>query len=142
MQLVSKPSQIGKFRRSIIDILEDFSKPIPARFLKKKPVFSRRNGRLVKSGEVDYIPWSTYIRLLEFYAPGYNWEIRVQYLGDRTVIEGKLTIKAEEGDFIREATGQEENEVDSFGDPVSNAESSALRRCCAKFGLGLSLWEK
>jgi hypothetical protein len=142
MQLVSKPSQIGKFRRSIIDILEDFSKPIPARFLKKKPVFSRRNGRLVKSGEVDYISWSTYIRLLEFYAPGYNWEIRVQYLGDRTVIEGKLTIKAEEGDFIREATGQEENEVDSFGDPVSNAESSALRRCCAKFGLGLSLWEK
>jgi hypothetical protein len=142
MQLVSKPSQIGKFRRSIIDILEDFSKPIPVRFIKKKPVFSRRNGQLIKSGGVDYIPWSTYIRLLEYYAPGYNWEIRVQYLGDRTVIEGKLTIKAEEGDFIREATGQEENEVDSFGDPVSNAESSALRRCCAKFGLGLNLWEK
>jgi hypothetical protein len=34
MQTIEKPSQIGKFRRSIIDILEDFSKPIPARFLK------------------------------------------------------------------------------------------------------------
>jgi hypothetical protein len=88
-----------------------------------------RVGVILISGRYNYIPWSTYIRLLEYYAPGYNWEIRVQYLGDRTVIEGKLTIKAEEGDFIREATGQEESDVDGYGDPVSNAESSALRRC-------------
>lgn len=85
---------------------------------------------------------STYIRLLEYYAPGYDWEVRVQYLGERTVVEGKLTIKAAEGEFIREATGQEDSEVDGYGDPVSNAEASALRRACAKFGLGLHLWDK
>ncbi len=84
----------------------------------------------------------TYIRLLEMYAPGYDWQVRVQYLGERTVVEGRLTIRAAEGDFTREATGQEETDVDGYGDPVSNAEASALRRCCAKFGLSLSLWEK
>jgi hypothetical protein len=130
------------FRRAILEILEDFAKPIPDRFIKKKTVFKRVNGKLNKTGEVDYIPWATYIRLLEYYAPGFSWEIRVQYLGDRTVVEGKLTIRAFEGDFVREATGQEDNSTDSFGDPCSNAEASALRRACAKYGLGLSLWEK
>ncbi|WP_228016134.1 hypothetical protein [Synechocystis salina] len=28
------------------------------------------------------------------------------------------------------------------GDPSSNAEAMALRRCCAKFGLGRDLWRK
>ena len=42
------------------------------------------------------------------YAPGYDWQVRVQYLGERTVVEGRLTIRAAEGDFTREATGQEE----------------------------------
>jgi hypothetical protein len=60
----------------------------------------------------------------------------------RTVIEGRLTLRAAEGNFVREATGTEDNEIDSWGDPSSNAEAMALRRCCAKFGLGLHLWEK
>jgi hypothetical protein len=54
------------FRRPILDILEDLAKPIPARFIKKKPVFSRQNGKLVKTGEVDYVSWSIYIKLLDF----------------------------------------------------------------------------
>lgn len=136
-----KPQQ-KEFRRPILEILEDFSKPIPPRFIKKKPVFKRINGKLTKAGEVDYVPWATYIRLLDYYAPGFDWEVRVQYLGDRTVIEGKLTIKAAEGDFVREATGQEESDVDGYGDSTSNAEASALRRACAKLGLGLHLWEE
>ena len=129
MEVVKKvENKIGTFRRPILEILQDFAKPIPSRFIRKKPVFSRKNGQLVKTGEVGYVSWFTYIRLLEYYAPGYDWEIRVQYLGERTVVEGKLTIKAAEGEFIREATGQEDSEVDGYGDPVSNAEASALRR--------------
>ncbi len=53
---------------------------------------------------------------------------------------GKLTIKAAEGDFTRSATGNEDSEVDSWGDPYSNAEAMCFRRCVAKFGLGLGLW--
>jgi hypothetical protein len=90
---------------------------------------------------VAYLTWSTYIKLLEYYAPGFSWEIRTQYLGDQTVVEGRLTIRAEERDFVREATGYEESAVDNYGNPANNAEASALRRCCAKFGLGLHLWE-
>jgi hypothetical protein len=57
-------------------------------------------------------------------------------------VEGRLTIHAAKGNFTREATGQELTECDGYGDPTSNAEAMALRRCCAKFGLGLHLWEK
>jgi hypothetical protein len=63
-------------------------------------------------------------------------------MGDRTVIEGSLTIHGSDGSLTREATGNEGSDVDGYGDPSSNAEAMALRRCCAKFGLGLSLWEK
>ncbi len=131
-----------KFRRSIADILADFSQPIPARFIGKKPVFSRQNGNLNKTGEVDYMSWSNYIKLLDYFAPGFDWEIRT-HLNDTTiVVEGKLTIKAEEGDFVREATGYEEIGHDGYGNAVNNAEASALRRCCAKFQLGLQFWQK
>lgn len=136
--LNDKHITVKQFRRPISEILEDFAKPIPGRLLKRKPTYSK--GR--KTGEVDYVPWWTMIRLLEFYAPGFDWQVRSHFMGDRTVVEGKLTIRAAEGDFIREATGQEESEVDGYGDPTSNAEAMALRRCCAKFGLGLHLWEK
>ncbi len=53
-----------------------------------------------------------------------------------------MTIKAKEGDFIREATGYEEIGNDGYGNAVNNAEASALRRCCAKFQLGLEFWHK
>ncbi|MGK7951554.1 MAG: hypothetical protein AB4368_22900 [Xenococcaceae cyanobacterium] len=132
-----------KFRRSIADILADFSKPIPARLVSKKPVFSRQNGKLTKTGEVNYVSWSNYIKLLDYFAPGFDWEIRTHYLHNQiVVVEGRLTIKAEEGDFIREATGYEEIGNDGYGNAVNNAEASALRRCCAKFQLGLQFWHK
>ncbi|MDJ0719957.1 MAG: hypothetical protein QNJ54_38030 [Prochloraceae cyanobacterium] len=137
-----KEFKVKEYRRSIVDILRDFNEPIPERFISKKPIFKRLNGKLEKVGEVDYVAWATYIRLLEYYAPGFEWSIRTQYMGDRTVIEGRLTIHAAEGNYSREATGQEDSNVSGYGDPVSNSESSALRRCCAKFGLGLHLWEK
>ncbi len=38
--------------------------------------------------------------------------------------------------------GNENSDLDSWGDPYSNAEAQGFRRCCARFGLGLHLWEK
>ncbi len=132
-----------KFRRSIAEILADFSKPIPVRLVSKKPVFSRQNGKLTKTGEVNYVSWSNYIKLLDYFAPGFDWEIRTHYLHNQiVVVEGRLTIKAEEKDFICEATGYEEIGNDGYGNAVNNAEASALRRCCAKFQLGLQFWLK
>jgi hypothetical protein len=129
------------YRRPILEILADLQKLIPKRFIKSKTL---------KGQCIDFVSWYSYIRLLEFYAPGFSWQVCTHYSGDslrpafgyRTVIEGRLTLPAAEGNFIREATGTEDNEIDSWSDPSSNAEAMVLRRCCAKFGLGLHLWEK
>ena len=129
----TKKHPIGEFRRSINEILNDFLVPIPPRLIKHK---------VIQGHKISFVSWYVYIRLLELYAPGFDWQVRTLYCGNRTVVEGKLTIRAAEGDFTREATGTEFSEVDSYGDPTSNAEAMALRRCCAKFGLGLHLWEK
>lgn len=72
----------------------------------------------------------------------WEWKIRTIYAGNRFVVEGSLTIYGSDGNLTREATGTELSDVDSYGDPTSNAEAMALRRCCAKFGVGLDLWEK
>lgn len=120
-------------RRPYIEIMEDFAKPVPGRFLKAKRL---------KGNEITFVPWYNYIKLLNFYAPGFSWELETKQIGQRTVVEGRLTIRAAEGDFANMATGTEDNDVDSYGDPTSNAEAMALRRCCAKFGLSLDLWAK
>lgn len=130
---VFEPLKSKGFRRSILEILADFQKPIPDRFIKTK---------VLKGQKIPFVSWYSYIKLLDFYAPGFNWQVRTHHNGDRTVVEGRLTILALEGDFFRESTGTEDNDLESWGDPSSNAEAMALRRCCAKFGLGLSLWEK
>jgi hypothetical protein len=126
-------------KRTLSEILADFEKPIEPKYISKKPVFSKRE----KSGEVDYVAWPAMCRLLNQNTAGYwEWKVRTQFMGDRTVIEGSLTIHGSDGSLTREATGNEGSDVDGYGDPSSNAEAMALRRCCAKFGLGLSLWEK
>lgn len=126
-------------KRTLEEILNDFSKPINPKYISKKPTFNKGN----KSGEVDYIAWPTMCRLLNEFTRGYwDWKVRTQFLGDRVVIEGSLTIHGSDGSLTREATGNELSETSGYGDPSSNAEAMALRRCAAKFGLGLSLWEK
>lgn len=126
-------------KRTIEDILADFEKPIEPQYISQKPVFSKKQ----ESGKVGYVAWHTLCRLLNKHTNGYwEWRLRTQFMGDRTVIEGSLTIHGSDGSLTREATGNEESDVDGYGDPSSNAEAMALRRCCAKFGLGLSLWEK
>jgi len=47
-----------------------------------------------------------------------------------------------EGVIWREAKGIEDEVCGSHGDPTSNAESMALLRAAAKFGLGLNLYER
>jgi hypothetical protein len=95
------------YRRSVLEILADFQRPIPRRFIKAK---------VLKGQRIEFVSWYSYIRLLEYYAPGFSWQVRTHASGDRTVIEGRLVIRAAEGNFVREATGTEDNEIDSWGD--------------------------
>ena len=57
-------------------------------------------------------------------------------------MKGKLTIDAVEGSYIYEATGVQNADNNDYGDAVYDAEASAMRRACAKAGLGLDLWLK
>jgi hypothetical protein len=125
---------VPAYRRPIREIIADLSKPIPDRFLKDKTI---------KGNKLTYIPWYHAIKLLDWFAPGWSFEVReISPTGKQTVLVVRLIIPAAEGDVWREATGIEEDDVTGYGDTSSNAESMALRRAAAKFGLGLYLYDK
>ena len=120
--------------RSIRDIVRDLSKPVAKRHLR-----SRRQG----GKELTYIAWHDAVKYLDHYAPGWCYEVRrIDSIGGKLILTIRLSIPCQEGLVFREATGQEDETLDSYGDSSSNAESMALRRAAAKFGLGLSLYDQ
>lgn len=121
-------------KRTLSEILADMEKPVEQQFISTKPI---------QGSNIAFISWPALCRLLNLHCAGFwEWKIRSACAGDRTIVEGSLTIHGSDGSLTREATGNEFSGIDKFGDPSSNAEAMALRRCCAKFGLGLELWEK
>ena len=127
---------IGTLKRPLTDILYDLAQPVPPEMIQQKPVYTRGQ----RSGFVNYIPWHNYIYLLLKYAPGYSWEIRTKMLGDRVVVEGRLTISAQEGDFVYESPGVAHVEDTNYGDAIYDAEASAIRRSMSKVGCAIELW--
>lgn len=120
--------------RSIRDIVKDLSKPVAKRHLRTR----KQGGK-----ELTYISWYDAVKYLDHYAPGWCYEVRrLDSIGGKLILTIRLSIPCLEGIVFREATGQEEEETNSYGDSSSNAESMALRRAAAKFGLGLSLYDQ
>lgn len=133
--------------RSIKDIIKDLSKPIADRHLQTK-----KQG----SSELTFIPWYHAVSYLDLYAPGWTYDI--QYQGHvpeptklpndkkshrgKVVVKTSISIPCSEGTITRSALGIEDDVVTGYGDPTSNAESMALRRAAAKFGLGRYLYNK
>ena len=131
---IGEPIQTNTELRSIRDIIKDLSKPVAKRHLKQ-----RKQGNIM----LDYISWYDAVKYLDHYAPGWTYEIRsIQTVAGKLILTTRITIPCLEGEVFREATGQEDETCDSFGDSSSNAESMSLRRASAKFGLGLYLYEK
>lgn len=120
--------------RSIRHIVSDLSKPVAKRHLR-----SRKQG----GKEIQYISWHDAVKYLDHYAPGWNYEIRnIQNIAGKLILTVRLSVPCAEGLVFREATGQEDEDKDNYGDSSSNAESMALRRASAKFGLGLYLYDQ
>ncbi len=120
--------------RSIRDIVKDLTKPVAKRHLRTR----KQGGK-----ELTYIAWHDAVKYLDHYAPGWNYEVRaMNSVGGKLILTIRLSVPCLEGLVYREATGQEEEETTSYGDSSSNAESMALRRAAAKFGLGLYLYDK
>lgn len=120
--------------RSIRDIVKDLSKPVAKRHLRTR----KQGGK-----ELTYISWYDAVKYLDHYAPGWCYEVRrIDSIGGKLILTIRLSVPCLEGIIYREATGQEEEETNSYGDSSSNAESMALRRAAAKFGLGLYLYDQ
>jgi hypothetical protein len=120
--------------RSIQEIIADLKKPVAAKHLSQ-----RKQGNQMLS----YFAWYHAVRYLDHYAPGWSYSVlSVQTIGENCVLSVRLSIPCLEGVVSREATGIEPLIVKGYGDTSSNAESMALRRAAAKFGLGLYLYEK
>lgn len=118
------------------EILLALAEPVPGEFLSKR----KQAGQ-----SILYIAWHDLISLLQQRAgiDGFSWTITdTKQVGERFVMVGRLTIYGEDGSRSMDATGQEVLNCSSYGDPSSNAEAMCLRRACAKFGLGLVLWQK
>jgi Rad52/22 family double-strand break repair protein len=132
LQPVAEPTACT---RSIKDIIADLSKPVHPRRLKERT----QGGRTLV-----YIPWYQAVRYLDRYAPGWRYEIRsVSEVGDNLVMTVRITIPCSEGEVWREASSLEKIEDPKrYGDAATNAESAALRRAAAKFGLCLNLYDK
>lgn len=135
--------------RPISEILADLSKPIPNKYLD-----SRKQG----GTNLTYLPWYNAVKLLDRCTGG-HWDYSITQIhttSDRLILTARITIHAVEGNFTREATGTETLKEEYFdkstqskkirewayGDVASKAESMALRRCAAKFGLARYLYEK
>ncbi len=118
--------------RSIVEIINDLSKPIAKRHLQ----FKRQGGK-----EITFVSWYDRVKYLDYFAPGWSNEIvRMDNIGGKLIITVRLTIPASDGTFSREATGQESEDKENYGDSSSNSEAMAFSRASAKFGLGLYLY--
>ena len=96
--VVVKHSNHKQFRRPILDILEDLKQPVAKRFIKYKSI---------KGNRIEFISWYTLTRLLDYHAPGWDFQVDTTFDGRKVAVVGKLTIKAAEGDFTRCATGNQ-----------------------------------
>jgi hypothetical protein len=120
--------------RSIREIVKDLSKPIAQKHLRKR----RQGGK-----EILYLAWHDAVKYLDHYASGWCYEVRsIDSIAGKLILTVRLSIPCLEGIIYREATGQEDETLEAYGDSSSNAESMALRRAAAKFGLGIALYDQ
>src|SRR5512141_3139751 len=105
----------------LIDILRSLAEPVPKELIRKKDVFKKRE----KVGEVDYIAWVDLCDLLDEHCgiDGWEWSVKdVNQINNRLTLTGVLTIHGDDKSLTRMATGTEDVDCNSYGDPSSNAE--------------------
>jgi hypothetical protein len=121
--------------RPITDIIRDLSKPVNPARLKQR----QQGGKTL-----TYCPWYQCVRILDHYAPGWSYEIRsINTVGENLVMVVRIAIPTASGPIFREASALEViSDPKRYGDAATNAESAALRRAAAKFGLCLGLYDK
>lgn len=118
--------------RTLADILADFRKPIPPRFISQKSTGKYK---------ADYVHHAIIRDLLDFMAPGWEWSTKLFSVDGKVYVTGTLTIHGSDGSQTRDGIGNEDSGLDGYGDPSSNSEAQALRRAAMAHGLGRHLWK-
>jgi hypothetical protein len=126
------PTKPGQW--TIAQIEAALSRPLPPQLLQQK----KKGG-----ATLDFIPWYIANRILGKYAPGWSGRVtHIQAIGNELILTYSLTVPTCDGAITREATGSESLDLKGYGEVAANAESQAFRRCCARFGLGLYLYDR
>lgn len=127
--------------KSIVEIEEKLSRPIPPRLLK---TFDKGSARGLK-----YIHWLTAQKFLSLYAPGWSSRVvSVTDVGDGAVVNVEISIPTAEGLVTRGNVGYKEyktgaaNKATGFGGAALVAQRQAFKRAAAEFGLARGLYEK
>jgi len=128
---VLPPNAVGEW--DLLKTQRILSRPIPPIMLKTKKL---------QGNQIPYVPWYVVVDILNKYCPGWQWNLEVKIGADRIFVIGQLTLICKDGRHTRSATGTEQLNCSSYGDPSSNAEAMALRRAAGRFGLGLEMWRK
>lgn len=117
---ITPPIYTGEW--TIAQIIEALSRPLPESMIEK---------RTQGGAKIPYIPWHTVNKVLDKYAPGWNWEVRsIQTTADRLFLIGRLSIPTAHGVIWREATGTEtlkEEKVIKVPNPDKPSEKITLR---------------
>ncbi len=120
--------------RPLADVLADLRRPIHPNFLRTKQK---------KGNDITFIEWHTALRILDRYAFGFHYRTRtgISLDGQHVTVDAEIGIPSSDyGVTWRGSTGSDEDEDKAYGDATDRAESQALRRAAAKFGLGLALY--
>jgi hypothetical protein len=114
------------------DTLRNIARPVPASLVSERSLDGRR---------IHYLRWYDAADLMDERAPSWTYTCQVGTAAGAVYVVARVTVPTDEGPITREAIGNESDQVDSYGDPFSNAESMALRRAFAKLGLGRELYQ-
>jgi hypothetical protein len=119
----------------ISEMLENLKKPIPTAYISTKTI---------KGKAIRYVSVWDYYELLDQRCGAGNWSIdlEIKEVGRLTVAIAKLTLIGEDRSLSQMAAGNEDSDLDSYGDSTSNSTAQAVRRACAMFGLSRELWLK
>jgi hypothetical protein len=137
-------------RRSIVAIIADLSRPLPPECIARIEATAKRPAQ-------DFLHWHTVAAILDTYAPGWEGEIvRIEKVGSqgkdsqgkdtqgkvRLAVTYRLTIHAAEGSFSTDGDGMEDEDKDDYGDAMTSAVATAMKRAAAKRGVGRALYDK
>jgi hypothetical protein len=103
----------------------------------------RKNNATNTITTIPFLGWPTVKQILDRYVPGWSYiPVSHQSLdGMRVIVDVILRIPTSDYGIVeRGATGSDTASEKSYGETADRAESKALRRAAAKFGIGFRLY--